>query len=67
MLWQELTSERDVLQGKVTTLENDIIMRDQQLQDCQQRIEELSRQHEAAVDEGNTLRQQTELLNKLAN
>ena len=41
-------------------------MRDQQLLECQQRIEELSRQHKAAVDEGNTLQQQVELLNKLA-
>ena len=41
-------------------------MRDQQLLECQQRIEELSRQHKAAVDEGNALQQQVELLNKLA-
>ena len=41
-------------------------MRDQQLIECQQRIEEFSRQHKAAVDEGHTLQQQVELLNKLA-
>ena len=40
-------------------------MRDQQLQECQHRIEELSQKHEAAVDEGNTLRQQLESFNKL--
>ena len=40
-------------------------MRDQQLQECQHRIEELSRKHEAAVDEGNILRQQVESFNKL--
>ena len=63
---QELTNERDRLQSKVTTLENDIAMRDQQLQEYQQRIDQLSQKHEAAVDEGNTLRQQVELLNKYA-
>ena len=41
-------------------------MRDQQLQEYQQRIDQLSQKHEAAVDEGNTLRQQVELLNKYA-
>ena len=41
-------------------------MRDQQVQEYQQKIEELSRQHEAAIDEKNTLQQQTESLNKLA-
>ena len=41
-------------------------MRDQQLLECQQRIEEVSRQHKAAIDEGTTLQQQVELLNKLA-
>ena len=62
---QELANERDELQSKVTTLENDITMRDQQLQEHQQRIDQLSQKHEAAVDEGNTLRQQMESLNKL--
>ena len=40
-------------------------MRDQQLQECQHRIEELSWKHEAAVDEGNTLRQQVASFTKL--
>jgi len=47
-------------------LENEVAMRDQQLLESQQRIEELSRQHKAAVDEGKTLQQQVVLLNKLA-
>ena len=41
-------------------------MKDQQLLECQLRIEGLSRQHKAAVDEGNALQEQVELLNKLA-
>ena len=65
IVWQELANERDELQSKVTTLENDIAMRDQQLQEYQQRIDQLSQEHKAAVDEGNTLRQQMESLNKL--
>ena len=65
VVWQELANERDELQSKVTALENDIAMRDQQLQEHQQRIDQLSQKHEAAVDEGNTLRQQMESLNKL--
>ena len=63
--WQELANERDELQSKVTTLENDIAMRDQQLQEYQQRIDQLSQKQEAAVEEGNTLRQQVESFNKL--
>ena len=59
-----MTNERDDLQSKVTTLEDEVTRRDQQLQECQQGIEELSRQHKAAVDEGNSL-QQMESLNKL--
>ena len=62
--WQELTNERNGLQDKVTKLENDVVAKDQQLQEYQQRIEELLQQHEAAVDEGKTLRQQMESLNK---
>ena len=64
IVWQEWANERDELQSKVTTLENDIAMRDQQLQEYQQRIDQLSQKHEAAVDEGNTLRQQVESYNK---
>jgi len=63
---QELTNERDELQTKVTTLENNIAVRDQQLQECQQKIEELSWNHQLAVNEGNSLRQQMESFNKLA-
>ena len=66
VVWQELANERDELQSKVTTLENDITMTDQQLQQYQHRIDQLSQKHEAAVDESNTLRQQVESLNKLA-
>ena len=65
VVWQELANERDELQSKVTTLESDITMRDQQLQEYQHRIDQLSQKHEAAVDEGNTLRQQVESFNKL--
>ena len=65
VVWQELADERDELQSKVTTLENDIAMRDQQLQEHQQKIDRLSQKHKAAVDEGNTLRRQMESLIKL--
>ena len=60
---QELTNERDDLQSKVSTLEDEVTMRGQQLQECQQRIEELS-QHKAAVNE---LQHQIESFNKLVN
>ena len=65
-LSQDLTNEKEELQGKVTSLENEVALRDQQLLEYQQKIEELSQQHKAVIDEGNILQQQVELLNKLA-
>ena len=66
-LSQDLTNEKEELQGKVTSLENEVALRDQQLLEYQQKIEELSQQHKAVTDEGNILQQQVELLNKLGN
>ena len=65
-LSQDLTNEKEELQGKVTSLENEVALRDQQLLEYQQKIEELSQQNKAVIDEGNILQQQVELLNKLA-
>jgi len=47
-----------MLQSQVTT-------RDQQIVQCHEKIDELSREHEAAVNEGNSLREKVKQFEKL--
>ena len=62
---QELTAGRDKLQATVTTLQTEVTMKDQQLAQCQEEMNKLSRKHEVAVNEGNSLREQVEQFEKL--
>jgi len=49
----------------VTTLQSEVALKDQQLAQYQERMNELSQKHEVAVNEGNSLREQVEKFEKL--